>query len=74
MILEEKGLVERTPHRGDRRKSVIAVTEAGSSLIRTDRDRRAAWLNRALLALSPEEQEILRAATPVIERIAEFPA
>jgi DNA-binding MarR family transcriptional regulator len=68
--LEELGLVVREPHPTDRRQVLVRLAEAGRRLLAEDRKRRDAWLARRLRELSPEEKEILRAAAPILERLA----
>ena len=68
--LEQEGLVERRPHLTDRRQVVVSLTERGRSLLREDRRRRDAWLSRRLHELSAEERALLRAAAPVLGRLA----
>lgn len=69
--LEQEGFVERRPHPTDRRQVVVSLTERGRGLLREDRRRRDAWLSRRLHELSVEERALLRAAAPVLERLAE---
>jgi DNA-binding MarR family transcriptional regulator len=69
--LEERGLLERAPHPTDGRQSVIAITEAGRAIVLEDRRRRAAWLAQRFATLSPEEQQQIAKALPIIERIGE---
>jgi hypothetical protein len=40
-------------------------------MLRDDRKRRDAWLARRLGELSPAERDVLRAAAPVLERLAQ---
>lgn len=68
--LEERALVVRTPHPTDRRQVLVALGDAARTLLREDRRRRDAWLARRLAELSPEERAALRAAVPVLERLA----
>jgi DNA-binding MarR family transcriptional regulator len=70
-VLEERGLLERAPHPTDGRQSVIAITEAGRAIVLEDRRRRAAWLAQRFATLSPEEQQQIANALPIIERIGE---
>lgn len=69
--LEEAGLVRRTGHASDRRLVVLAVTDAGTALLREDRRRRDAWLSRQLRRLDPADVEVLRAAAAVLDRLAD---
>ncbi|TDE10989.1 MarR family transcriptional regulator [Jiangella asiatica] len=68
--LEELGLVVREPEPGDRRIAVVRITEAGLARTAADRKRRDAWMNHRLRELSPDERERLRAALPVLEKLA----
>jgi DNA-binding MarR family transcriptional regulator len=68
--LEERGLITRTPHPSDRRQHLVAITPAAKDLLREDRRRREAWLSVQLAGLTLEEREILRAAAPILDRIA----
>jgi len=69
--LEDRGLIERTPHDTDGRQHVVTLTRAARNLIRDDRRRREAWLARRLAELSPEDREVLRAAAAVMDRLTE---
>ncbi len=69
--LEALSLVVRGAHVSDGRQSVIALTEQGRALLAEDRSRRQAWLACRLDELSPAEQEALRAASPIIQRLAD---
>jgi DNA-binding MarR family transcriptional regulator len=68
-VLEDRGLIQRTPHASDGRQHLVSLTAAARTLLRDDRRRREAWLARRLAELTPEERTILRAAAPVIDRI-----
>lgn len=68
--LEGRGLVERKPHPTDKRQALFAPTAQGRALIKEDRKRRDAWLAQRLKELSPAEREALRAAVPVLEKLA----
>jgi DNA-binding MarR family transcriptional regulator len=69
--LESAGLVARRPHPVDRRQILIELTESGSRELAHDRGRREGWLARAIeTELTPEEQEILAKAVPLIGRLA----
>jgi DNA-binding MarR family transcriptional regulator len=68
-VLEQRGLISRTPHPSDGRQQLVALTREGKDLLREDRRRREAWLAQRLAELTAEEREILHAATPIIDRI-----
>jgi DNA-binding MarR family transcriptional regulator len=68
--LEEMGLVSRTAHPTDKRQVLFAATAQGSRLLVADRKRRDAWLCKRLATLTPGEIDALRAAAPIIERLA----
>lgn len=69
--LEQRGLVTRTPDAADRRRSILALTPAGQTAIRSGRsaiaDRVAAVLEKSF---TDEERAVLDAAAPLIERLA----
>jgi DNA-binding MarR family transcriptional regulator len=68
--LQDAGLVERTPHPSDRRQALLAVTPAATALLREDRRRREAWLAQRLAELDDDERALLRAAAPLLDRLA----
>lgn len=70
--LEERGLVVRTPHPTDGRQVLVALTKPAVAMLREDRRRRDAWLARKLGELSADERETLRAAAPVLEKLAQL--
>jgi DNA-binding MarR family transcriptional regulator len=68
--LADADLLERTPHRDDRRAIVVTATEAGTVLREETRQARTDILARELDGLSAEEIAVLEAALPVLERLA----
>lgn len=68
--LEERGLVQRTPHATDRRQVVLQATEAGRSAVIEHRRAGDAWLADAIGELPPDDRETLRRAAELLERIA----
>lgn len=68
--LEELGLVTRVPGAEDRRQATVALTDRGREVLSADRRRRDAWLATRLKQLDPEEREALRAAIPVLLKLA----
>lgn len=67
--LEERGLVQRTPHPTDGRQVILAATESGRAVILEHRRARDAWLAKQLAALTPEERETLGKAAEILGRI-----
>jgi len=70
-VLEERNLVQRTAHPTDRRQVILTVTAEGRALVHRARRRKEAWLAQRLDELSPEEVEVLRAATPILEKLSQ---
>jgi DNA-binding MarR family transcriptional regulator len=68
--LEARDLVRRTPSAQDGRQSLVELTEAGRALLQADRERRTEWLADRLDELDPADRERLRAAVPVLARMA----
>lgn len=67
--LEERGLIDRTPHETDGRQHLVSLTQPARDLLREDRRRRDAWLARRLAELTQDERDVLRAAAPIIDRL-----
>jgi DNA-binding MarR family transcriptional regulator len=71
--LEQRGLVARNPDPADARRFILALTRDGRTAIQTGRN---ALADRVAVALetsfTAEEIEVLRAATPLIERLADL--
>jgi DNA-binding MarR family transcriptional regulator len=68
--LEQEGYVTRRPHDSDRRQVLVELSKKGRETLLADRRKRDAWLAQRLKDLTPDEREILRAATPILERLA----
>ncbi len=69
--LEALGLVSRTPDPNDGRCLVISLTEAGFQAVHGARRHREERLARALADnFTAEEQQVLIAALPLLERLA----
>lgn len=67
-LLERKGLLRRKPHPTDGRRSELALTGAGESVIRTVEPIAQANRRRALAGIDPEEMARLR---ELLKRIVE---
>src|SRR3954452_8879700 len=69
--LEERGLVRREVHPTDRRQAIIAITDAGTALLDSERRSRDAWLTRRLGTLTTEERALLQRVVPILDKLAE---
>jgi DNA-binding MarR family transcriptional regulator len=66
------GLVARRPDPTDGRRILIELTERGRETLSGDRSRRDGWLAQAMAAeLTPEEQETLIRAVPLLRRLSQ---
>ena len=68
--LQESGHVQRSPHETDGRQVVVELTEVGRARVLADRRRRDAWMAQRLKELTKAEREVLRAAAPILDRLA----
>jgi DNA-binding MarR family transcriptional regulator len=72
--LADLGVVERSPDPADGRQTLLHITAHGRELIRQDRERRDAWLARAMAAnLTDVERDLLLLAGRLLDRLAEAP-
>lgn len=69
--LERDGLIVRSADAGDRRQSIITLTDAGSRELERDVAERDAWLADALAGLTETERQVLRLAAALMEHIAD---
>jgi DNA-binding MarR family transcriptional regulator len=70
--LEARGLVERHPHPGDGRRSVLSITKSGTRVLGDKHTARAEQLAKSLsTGFSPAELRQLMVAAPLIERLAQ---
>jgi DNA-binding MarR family transcriptional regulator len=71
LFLEGRGLVERRPDRGDRRKVLIEVTPGGRRIASELMGIRHEWLTRAIERdLTRAEREMLTIVAALMQRIA----
>ncbi|SBT54136.1 DNA-binding transcriptional regulator, MarR family [Micromonospora narathiwatensis] len=68
--LEERGLVQRTPHPTDGRQVILAATEGGRAVLEQFERARNEWLADRLAALTEEERDTLRRAANILQGIA----
>jgi len=69
--LESDGLVHRSPDPVDRRRALVEMTEQGRAALEADRRHRVGWLVSVIEELSPEDQDVLRRTTAILNRLAE---
>jgi DNA-binding MarR family transcriptional regulator len=70
--LEEQGLVSRRPDPDDGRGAILELTPAGRAVLRAHADVHVAWLSEAMQSeLTAAEQEILRVAAALLDRLAD---
>lgn len=67
--LEERDLVARRPDPRDRRQCLVTLTSDGRQVLLDNRRRRSEWLAQRITDLTPDDQEVLRRAVGVLERI-----
>ncbi len=67
--LVEAELVTRTADPHDGRVALIALTEAGAAMLASERAKRDAWMTARLEGLTSAEQDTLRGATDILERV-----
>ncbi|WCN82005.1 MarR family winged helix-turn-helix transcriptional regulator [Micromonospora sp. LH3U1] len=68
--LEDRGLVQRTPHPTDGRQVILAATEGGRTVIEQFERVRDEWLARRLVELTEDERETLHRAAEILQKLA----
>jgi DNA-binding MarR family transcriptional regulator len=68
--LEERALIQRTPHPTDGRQVILAPAPAGRELLTAYGRARDEWLATRLASLSAEERDTLLRAADILSRIA----
>ncbi len=69
----ELGLANKVSDPTDRRVTLLEITSEGRRQLDRSRTRKNAWLATRMTGLSPDEIATVRAAIPVIHRLAEGP-
>lgn len=67
--LVEKGLVETDDHPSDGRSKLVVLTEAGWTVLNRIARARDDWMLHQLEGLTKEEQDLLKAATGLLNRV-----
>lgn len=67
--LEERGLVQRTPHPTDGRQIILSMTESGRAVFARLERARNEWLARRLAELTPQERETLLRAAEILQKV-----
>ena len=68
--LEERGLIQRTPHPTDGRQVILAPSPAGRQVLTEYQRVRDEWLAQRVARLSAEERNTLHRAAEILTRIA----
>ncbi|MFF7976005.1 MarR family transcriptional regulator [Streptomyces sp. NPDC007905] len=69
--LEQRGLVSRTPDTADGRRAIVSITDTGRIMLEERRSESVGRLAHALDEFTPQERAALRAALPLLDRLAE---
>ncbi|MGW5660870.1 MarR family winged helix-turn-helix transcriptional regulator [Streptomyces sp. NPDC003758] len=71
-VLEQHGLIRRSPDPDDGRRQLVTLTEAGRERVEGDRQARQEWLARALQdRYSEGERQTVLAALSLLERLTQ---
>lgn len=68
--LEDRGLVQRSPHPTDGRQVLLAATPEGRAMIAQFERARDEWLTQRLAELTAEERDVLRRAAELLRRVS----
>ncbi|MFC5927370.1 MarR family winged helix-turn-helix transcriptional regulator [Micromonospora vulcania] len=68
--LEDRGLVQRTPHPTDGRQVILAATEGGQAVLDQFERARDEWLAHRLAELTEDERETLHRAAEILQQLA----
>lgn len=71
-VMEESGLVERRGDAFDKRVTLVCLTEAGASYVRTRHQAGVHAFERLIGGLTGDEVEALVAALPALQHLAEL--
>ncbi|TXL57295.1 MarR family transcriptional regulator [Aeromicrobium terrae] len=68
--LTDDGYVVREPHPDDKRQVLVQLSDKGEDMLAEQRNRRDAWLDARLAALTVDERATLREAATLLEKLA----
>lgn len=68
--LEERGLVQRSPHPTDGRQVILAPTDAARAVLAELHQARNSWLAQRIAELTEEERDTLQRAAEILQRVA----
>lgn len=69
--LEAEGLIKRRPDPSDGRRTEITLTAFGHVALEADRAAREGWLGKEIAEFTTDEQETLREAVRLLNRLAD---
>ena len=70
-FLVERGLVSRDDHPSDGRSKLLCLTEEGKATLKRIARARDNWMLHQLEGLTKEEQDLLKEATDLLNRVVE---
>jgi len=70
-LLEQRGLVRRSPDAADGRRSIVTITDEGRAMLAERRSESVHRLGAVLDEFTAEERVTLASALPLLDRLAE---
>jgi DNA-binding MarR family transcriptional regulator len=70
-VLEDRGMIERTPDPLDGRVTWVQISAAGRKVLQSTRSRKDGYLAKRIKGLSVDEQATLERAAEILDRLAE---
>lgn len=69
--LEHQGYIERTPDPDDGRRRIVRITDEGRAELRRTASSRDSFMETRLRTLTSDEQNILKQAVAILQRVVE---